>query len=135
MSAEDVFVAGYIPLNIAIKVNENYPAVIERAATGCRCVHRVGARTNRYVLLGTGRLGAPEIKARVQIIGGTGDAAVLRKHAEIRDANTQDDADYNHRDEQLIQREAALVSIGHTGNIRMILARFISIRSTARSGR
>ena len=122
-------------MNIAIQIDEDYPAVIERATGASCCIHRVGARANRYVRLGTGRLGAPEIKARVQIIGGTGDAAVLRKHAEIRDANTQDDADYNHRDEQLIQREAALVSIGHTGNIRMILARFISIRPTARSGR
>ncbi len=75
------------------------------------------------------------MKARVQVIGSTRDAAVLRKHAEIRDAKGQDDADDNDRDQQLIQREATLVSIGHTGNIRMIWPRYISIRPAARSAR
>ncbi len=69
------------------------------------------------------------------IIGSIRDAAVLRKHAEIRDAEGQDDPDDNDRDQQLIQREAALVSIGHAGNIRMILPPFISIRRAARTAR
>ena len=38
----------------------------------------------------------------MQFIGDTRDAAVLRKLAETRDANGQDDPDHKYRDEQLI---------------------------------
>ena len=69
------------------------------------------------------------------IIGSTRDAAVLRKHAEIRNAEGQDDSDDNDRDQQLIQREAVWVSIGHEGNIRGVLPPFISIRRAARTAR
>ncbi len=65
----------------------------------------------------------------MHVIGGSRDSAVLRKLAETRDADGQDDADHKHGDEQLIEREAVLVFSGHAGNIRMSRSAIMGVGS------
>ena len=130
MCPQNIF-AGTGTIDIAIQVNEDNPAVGERAAAISGWRQRVSTGANRDIRLGPRGLGSGHLKAAVQIIGCARELAIAGEIAEVRHAEGQNHTDDQERDHQLIEREAVLVSFVHAGNIPASQGRIRSIRPTA----
>jgi hypothetical protein len=116
-------------------IHEDDIALVPRAAAGRISVHRVTAGADSDIGLRPCGLAACELKARVQIVGRACHAAVLRELREIRNADRHYNADYQHRYEKFVEREAALGSFFHACNILRGFHDQWSIRQMASSGR
>ena len=65
-------------------------------------------KTDRDVVLRAGRLRAGQLETRQQVVRGAREPAVLGELGHVRHADGENDADHEHRDQELVEREAAL---------------------------
>ena len=91
------------------------------------------ARADRDIGFGAGGLAARQVEGSEHVVGRAGHAAVLCEALHVRYSERQDNADNQHRDQQLVQREAGLDSVKHVPQYKVSAAQRVrAIRQAAR---